>query len=329
VSLTGELTDPFVQAPYHTQSLNRYSYVWNNPLTLIDPSGFQAGLPVLPTFVPRTTASPSPSPGCATNAYFCGDPCLFGSSGWCEGLDSNDQLWLQETLANQTPRDSGGGGGGGNAPVPQFAQASSSIFRDNFAGRVLKATVYNADFMLGWAASPVVDGETRGFFTGYVPTDSQLEEAKMSFVTLGLSRYAAGLRDTMRAARGAPLAGSIRNVNPLGSTTNCVNCVVATHAMLSGRAASALASGPVPISALETAFGSTFARVGGQSAIEAQLLRAGHGAQGVVYGSRGAGQVGHVFNAVNQNGVVRFLDGQTGGAASFAGYQDFFFMMIP
>jgi RHS repeat-associated protein len=23
--------DPFVQAPYHSQSLNRYSYVWNNP----------------------------------------------------------------------------------------------------------------------------------------------------------------------------------------------------------------------------------------------------------------------------------------------------------
>lgn len=33
--------DPFVQAPYNGQSLNRYSYVWNNPLTLVDPSGFQ------------------------------------------------------------------------------------------------------------------------------------------------------------------------------------------------------------------------------------------------------------------------------------------------
>jgi RHS repeat-associated protein len=33
--------DPFVQAPYHSQSLNRYSYLWNNPLTFVDPSGFQ------------------------------------------------------------------------------------------------------------------------------------------------------------------------------------------------------------------------------------------------------------------------------------------------
>ena len=31
--------DPFVQDPLNTQSLNRYSYVWNNPLNATDPSG--------------------------------------------------------------------------------------------------------------------------------------------------------------------------------------------------------------------------------------------------------------------------------------------------
>ena len=32
--------DPFVAAPFNTQSHNRYSYVWNNPASMVDPSGF-------------------------------------------------------------------------------------------------------------------------------------------------------------------------------------------------------------------------------------------------------------------------------------------------
>jgi len=36
--------DPFVQAPKSTLSLNRYSYVFNNPLSLVDPSGYFAGI---------------------------------------------------------------------------------------------------------------------------------------------------------------------------------------------------------------------------------------------------------------------------------------------
>jgi RHS repeat-associated protein len=33
--------DPFVTAPYHPQGLNRFSYVQNNPVTYVDPSGYQ------------------------------------------------------------------------------------------------------------------------------------------------------------------------------------------------------------------------------------------------------------------------------------------------
>jgi RHS repeat-associated protein len=33
--------DPIVQAPFNSQSVGRYSYVWNNPASSIDPSGFE------------------------------------------------------------------------------------------------------------------------------------------------------------------------------------------------------------------------------------------------------------------------------------------------
>jgi len=36
--------------------------------------------------------------------------------------------------------------------------------------------------------------------------------------------------------------------------------------------------------------------------------------------------VGHVWNAVNQGGTVRFLDGQSGGVASFDGYDGYMFL---
>ncbi|MFL7011283.1 RHS repeat-associated core domain-containing protein [Enterovibrio norvegicus] len=35
--------DPYVSAPYISNSFNRYAYVWNNPLKFIDPSGYEPG----------------------------------------------------------------------------------------------------------------------------------------------------------------------------------------------------------------------------------------------------------------------------------------------
>ena len=120
-------------------------------------------------------------------------------------------------------------------------------------------------------------------------------------------------------------AGSIRKVNPgyprTGRNQNCVNCAVATDATLSGNPAVALPSGgPVSISVLESQYGSRFGPATNSAGINKQMLAAGHGAKGIVFGYRNPGEVGYVFNVVNQNGIVRFLDGQTGEQAAFSGY---------
>jgi hypothetical protein len=118
------------------------------------------------------------------------------------------------------------------------------------------------------------------------------------------------------------VAGSIRKVNPTGGILNCVNCAIATDATLAGRPASAMPSGATSIGALEQQFGGKFAKMASKQAIDQAMQAAGPGSRAIVYGER-AGGTGHVFNVVNQGGVVRYLDGQTGQAASFAGYTGF------
>jgi hypothetical protein len=121
------------------------------------------------------------------------------------------------------------------------------------------------------------------------------------------------------------LAGTVRRINPGQSKTNCVNCAIATDAMLAGHPASALPGGPHSIAVLEQIFGAKFSVAGDLGEVINVLSAAGSGSRGIVYGSRSEG-VGHVFNAVNQNGLVFFLDGQTGKAAVVSGYTGFRFL---
>ncbi|MEX6677794.1 toxin glutamine deamidase domain-containing protein [Pseudomonas sp. W2Oct36] len=122
-------------------------------------------------------------------------------------------------------------------------------------------------------------------------------------------------------------AGSIKKVNPgypePGRTHNCVNCSIATDATLSGAPASALpikSTKGVPISVLERQFGGKFGLATTPEKISQQMVEAGDGARGIVFGSYGPGQPGHVFNVVNQRGAVRYLDGQTGKSANLLNF---------
>jgi filamentous hemagglutinin len=161
-------------------------------------------------------------------------------------------------------------------------------------------------------------------------TDATLSEANFTVKLSGLNELSkAGAKGGVTAGEaGVDTAGSIRNVNPgyptTGRTQNCVNCSVATDATLSGTPTSALPStGPVPIPVLERQYGATFGAPASSSALATQMENAGNGARGIVFGSRGPGEIGHVFNVVNQGGVIRFLDGQTGMPALLDGFTNF------
>jgi len=125
------------------------------------------------------------------------------------------------------------------------------------------------------------------------------------------------------------LAGSIRNVNPTGGGMNCVNCSIASDATLAGNAASALPGGASSISVLERTFGGSFQPVSGQMQIGSILSQSGNGARGIVFGESLSGDVGHVFNAINKNGSIQFLDGQIGGSGlnNFNNFQNFQFLL--
>jgi RHS repeat-associated protein len=141
------------------------------------------------------------------------------------------------------------------------------------------------------------------------------------------AREAAGLREAAALKEEGVVAGSIRNVNqglPGARSLNCVNCVVATDATLKGRSAVALPSNSAqPISALEKGYGGTFSPPTTLDKITEKYSQLGDGTKGIVFGDVNGKNPGHVFNVVNQDGNVKYLDGQVGTVADTRPYTSF------
>jgi filamentous hemagglutinin len=110
--------------------------------------------------------------------------------------------------------------------------------------------------------------------------------------------------------------------------------VIATDRTLGGTPASAMPSLiPLPRKNLEVLYGGEFANVTGMMEIGAALRQSGNGARGIVGGSHPRGY-GHVWNVVNQDGVIRFLDSQGTlvkpgglGVHNFDQFSDFQFLL--
>ena len=81
---------------------------------------------------------------------------------------------------------------------------------------------------------------------------------------------------------------------------------------------------PMHLGVIERFYGKRFGRLVPIDRIRSEVSAGGPGARGIVYGRPNNPKIpGHVFNVVNQKGVVRFLDGQIGGAARLSGYRSF------
>lgn len=65
--------DLFIQAPTNTQSYNRYSYVWNNPLSYTDPSGYVACLGLTNASLSNDTDACALNSDTETIPVECGD----------------------------------------------------------------------------------------------------------------------------------------------------------------------------------------------------------------------------------------------------------------
>jgi hypothetical protein len=121
------------------------------------------------------------------------------------------------------------------------------------------------------------------------------------------------------SAPGVKFANKPLDGSTVGRTENCVNCVVAGDVALEGRRSTALPSnGPVPngLAKLQEHFkaqnGGDVFRYMNLNKIDSALLKAGDGARGIVYVQWKKGGA-HVFNAVNDKGVIKYLDPQSGG----------------
>ncbi|MFE9381840.1 toxin glutamine deamidase domain-containing protein [Streptomyces sp. NPDC007025] len=111
-------------------------------------------------------------------------------------------------------------------------------------------------------------------------------------------------------------------INPQEGRVNCRGCALAVDSTLEG--APAMAPGKLargPLKDVEKNFpGKKFRRRSFGNIVK-EIQDAGPGARGIVYGADNEG--GHVFNVINRDGDVIFLDGQTGHAQHAATWDSY------
>ena len=117
----------------------------------------------------------------------------------------------------------------------------------------------------------------------------------------------------------------VRAVNPTGDRSNTAATVNAVDAALDKVPRIAKSGGAVTADALASVHDTVAAEVGDLGEVSSFLTKAGPGARGIVtvqvelppsWANPVPVRVGHAFNAVNLDGRIAFLDGQTGAVVA-------------
>jgi RHS repeat-associated protein len=343
--------DPLVSAPTNAQSYNRYSYVWNNPLNFIDPSGFEGDPPPQgPDQGPdnhtseggpgntggqggggtayhtgsgsgrkaQTQATPykgSPAPGASTGASSAHDANVHHDRMLALDLDRGNSSAVDKFVRSANAHEPGNG-------AANLGLVLADWLRTGVApnGPELKVAL-NGAAQVAKQTAPLLQTTPAPVVSEPVPPVATTPPA----VTGGASEEGPLLpRPTHEGAHGF----TIRDINPTGNALNCADCACAVDDLLAGKEPWAAPTSKVTVDYhdLERAFGLEFSEPMPLNDLLSAMNKAGPGARGIVFGIPilpTKDSVGHFFNVANQREVVRFLDGQTGTGAKTAPFGEF------
>ncbi|MDX3119246.1 toxin glutamine deamidase domain-containing protein [Streptomyces scabiei] len=161
------------------------------------------------------------------------------------------------------------------------------------------------------ATAPVCAAEIAEMITGGASGGSAVVG---SGTAVGVGAYSAARSTRLSGKYFTPETGLKALINPAGGKTNCRACVISLDQLMANGAHSNaipnIERGSEKV--IEKYFGNKF-RNRSFSNIVSDIQKAGPGTRGIVWGRDPQG--GHVFNVVNIDGRVTFLDGQTGNAS--------------